>query len=187
MSLDSNSHALQFSPGYPPREHWPPVNDQCAIARTLGVVSTKTAFLILREAFYGATRFDQFAERAQISEPVAATRLKELTEEGLLEKAPYREPGQRTRYEYQLTDKGADLLPALMALFDWGDRWLFENGARIGFDHAGCGAPVHAVMACENGHPVSGDQIEITRRRQPAQSGWPAPPSKPGGRVSSSA
>jgi DNA-binding HxlR family transcriptional regulator len=165
MSAEPNTHTLQRAPGVAPREEWPPVNDHCAIARTLGVVSTRTAFLIMREAFYGATRFDQFAERAQISEPVAAARLKELTEEGLLEKVPYREPGQRTRYEYRLTEKGADLLPALMALFDWGDRWLFEDGARIGFSHAGCGAPVHAVMACEDGHPVSAEQIAITRRR----------------------
>ena len=53
--------------------------------------------MILREAFYGATRFEEFVERAGISEPVAAARLRELTAEGLLEKVPYREPGQRTR------------------------------------------------------------------------------------------
>jgi DNA-binding HxlR family transcriptional regulator len=165
MSTESPSHIPQLAPGLPPRGDWEPVNDHCAIARTLGVVSTRTAFLIMREAFYGATRFDQFAERAQVSEPVAAARLRELTEAGLLEKVPYREPGQRTRYEYQLTDQGADLLPTLLALFDWGERWLFPNGARIGFNHAGCGAPVHAVIACEAGHPVSAAQIEITRRR----------------------
>ncbi len=165
MSVDISPHALHNAPGLAPRESWPPINDHCAIARTLGVVSTRTAFLILREAFYGATRFEQFAERAQISEPVAAARLKELTEAGLLAKVPYREPGQRTRSAYELTEKGADLLPVLVALFDWGDRWVLEKGARIGLNHADCGAPVHAVLACEAGHPVSTDTIEITRRR----------------------
>jgi DNA-binding HxlR family transcriptional regulator len=149
----------------PPRETWPPINDSCAIVRTLSVVSTRTAFLVLREAFYGATRFEQFADRAQISEPVTAARLKELAREGLLAKVPYREPGQRTRYEYNLTEKGADLLPTLMALFDWGDRWMFADGARIRFTHAGCGAPVHAVLACDDGHPVARSDIEITRNR----------------------
>ncbi len=51
----------------------------------------------MREAFYGTTRFDDFAERVGISEPVAAARLRELVDEGLLEREDYREPGQRTR------------------------------------------------------------------------------------------
>lgn len=78
-----------------PREGW--VAERCPIARTLEVVSTKSAFLILREAFYGTTRFDDFAKRAQVSDPVAAARLSELVEEGLLAREPYQEPGQRTR------------------------------------------------------------------------------------------
>ena len=64
------------------------------------MVSTRSAFLILREAFYGTTRFDDFAERVGISEPVAAARLRELVDEGLLEREDYREPGQRTRQRY---------------------------------------------------------------------------------------
>jgi DNA-binding HxlR family transcriptional regulator len=165
MSTQAPPHSLQLASAFPDRGSWPPVDDSCAIARTLGVLSTRSAFLILREAFYGATRFEQFTERAQVSEPVAAARLRELTEEGLLEKVPYREPGQRTRSAYQLTRKGSDLLPALLALFDWGDRWQFENGSRIGFTHAGCGAPVHAQIACDHGHTVSGEEIEVVRRR----------------------
>ena len=160
-----SAHTLKLATGLPERASWPAVNDSCGIARTLGVVSTRTAFLILREAFYGATRFEEFAQRAQISEPVAAARLKELTAEGLLEKVPYREPGQRTRSAYRLTEAGSDLLPTLLALFDWGDRWRFEDGARIGFKHAGCGSPVHAVIACEHGHPVTAEEIEVSRRR----------------------
>src|SRR5437870_3926583 len=97
-----------------PRSGW--TADRCSIARTLGVISTRSAFLILREAFYGATRFDQFAERVGISEPVAAARLRELVDAGLMVRVPYQEPGQRTRSEYHLTEKGTDLLPALVAL-----------------------------------------------------------------------
>src|SRR5881227_2449525 len=102
-----------------PRGGW--TAERCSIARALDVVSTRSAFLILREAFYGTTRFDDFAERVGISEPVAAARLRELVDEGLLEREDYRDPGQRTRQRYKLTEKGEDLLPALAALMQWGD------------------------------------------------------------------
>ena len=87
--------ALRLTGTLDPRDSWSA--DRCTIARALDVVSTRSAFLILREAFYGTTRFDDFAERAQISEPVAAVRLRELVEQGLLAREDYREPGQRTR------------------------------------------------------------------------------------------
>jgi len=165
MAAASPLNTLRFAEGMPPRETWVAVNDHCPIAQTLGVISTKTAFLVLREAFYGATRFDQFAQRAQISEPVTAARLKELTTEGLLEKVPYREPGQRTRYEYVLTDKGVDLLPTLLAMWNWGERWIFDGGGRPELRHRDCGAPVRAVLECEHGHDVSPAEIEVARRR----------------------
>jgi DNA-binding HxlR family transcriptional regulator len=111
-------HAVRMTGALDPREDW--TADRCTLARALDVVSTRSAFLILREAFYGTTRFDDFAKRVGISEPVAARRLKELVDEGLLERADYREPGQRTRQRYRLTDMGADLLPALVALMQWG-------------------------------------------------------------------
>ena len=131
------------------------------MARALDVVSSRSALLILREAFYGTTRFDDFAERVGISEPVAAARLRELVEAGLLEREPYREPGQRTRMAYRLTDKGADLLPALVALMQWGDRWLQPAGAPVVLRHGGCEAAVHARLCCEDGHEVSSDDLEL--------------------------
>ena len=158
------AHALRLADEVLPRDAWPPVGDRCPIARTLDVISTRSAFLILREAFYGATRFEEFVTRAEISEPVAAARLRELTGAGLLEKVPYREPGQRTRSAYQLTDQGADLLPALLALFDWGDRWLGQRPTGVALRHADCGAAVHASITCEAGHTVVADEIEIIRR-----------------------
>ena len=63
-----------------PRAAW--TASECSLARALDVVSTRSAFLLLREAFYGTTRFDDFAERAGISEPVAAARLRELVDGG---------------------------------------------------------------------------------------------------------
>jgi DNA-binding HxlR family transcriptional regulator len=124
--------------------------------------------LLLREAFYGATRFDEFVSRAEISEPAAAAKLRELTELGILRREPYREPGQRTRHAYHLTDMGRDLLPAVVALFAWGDRWLLDAGARVELTHADCGAPVSAVLACRHGHEVPGEELALrVRRRMP--------------------
>ncbi|ERN44115.1 HxlR family transcriptional regulator, partial [Prescottella equi NBRC 101255 = C 7] len=109
------------------RDAWRPT--QCSIGKAMDVVGTRSAMLILREAYYGTTRFDHFAERVGITEAVAAARLRELTAEGLFERRPYKELGQRTRHEYVLTDKGRDLLPAVLALMQWGDRYLQGEGA----------------------------------------------------------
>jgi DNA-binding HxlR family transcriptional regulator len=143
-----------------------PTNAYCPIARTLDVVGARSAFLILREAFYGSTRFEQFVDRAGISEPVASARLRELTAEGLLEKVPYREPGQRTRNEYHLTEKGADLFPALAAMMAWGDRWLFPDRARVHLTHAGCGGEIGTALTCDAGHEVSAGEVQLEARKR---------------------
>jgi len=141
---------------------WTPT--QCTIARALDVVGTRSAMLIMREAHYGTTRFDEIARRVGITEAVAAARLRELVEAGLLVKEPYREPGQRTRHEYRLTDMGRDLLPALMALMQWGDAYLADGKPPLALTHAGCGAPVHAEVRCAEGHAVDLPDILVARR-----------------------
>jgi DNA-binding HxlR family transcriptional regulator len=146
-----------------PRDAW--TADRCTIARTLDVIPTRSAFLILREAFYGTTRFDDFAQRVGISEPVTAARLKELVDDGLLEREDYREPGQRTRQRYRLTDKGADLFPALVALMQWGDRWLDERGGPVELRHHDCGEKVAVELRCAAGHPVASGELDLVARR----------------------
>jgi DNA-binding HxlR family transcriptional regulator len=145
-----------------PRSGWQ--STRCSLARALEIVSTRSAFLLLREAFYGTERFDDFAERVGISDPVAAARLKELVANGLLVREPYREPGQRTRYAYRLSEMGADLFPALVALMQWGDRWLAEDDGPVVLRHRECGAVVHAQLRCEHGHDVGSGDIELARR-----------------------
>jgi len=142
------------------RDGWSMTN--CSIARTLDIVGTKSAMLIMREAFFGTRRFDDFARRVGIGEPATAARLKELTGAGLLERVPYQEPGQRTRYEYRLTPKGRDLLPVIVALRQWGDTWTVEDtGPSVVARHRNCGAPVHAVLECDLGHAVRPHDMEI--------------------------
>jgi DNA-binding HxlR family transcriptional regulator len=152
-------HTVQLTGVLEPRGAW--TAKGCTIARTLDVISTRSAFLILREAFYGTTRFDDFAERAKLSEPVTAARLKELVEHGLLVREDYREAGQRTRQRYRLTDKGADLFPALVALMQWGDRWLDERGGPVELRHRDCGEPVALELRCAAGHSVTPDELDL--------------------------
>ena len=145
-----------------PRAAW--TATKCSMARALDVVSTRSAFLLLREAFYGTSRFDDFAERAGISEPVAAARLRELVAAGLLTREEYREPGQRSRLAYRLTEQGADLFPVLAALMRWGDRWLNASGGPIGLRHRDCGAPVELELRCAAGHRMGPGELDLVRR-----------------------
>lgn len=135
------------------RNAWSTAN--CSVARTLEIAGDRTALLIMREAFLGTRRFCDFAKRVGIGEPTASARLKELTAAGLLVRAPYQEPGQRTRYDYRLTDKGRDLLPVIVALRQWGDTWAAdEQGPPVVVRHKNCHASVHAVLRCDHGHDV---------------------------------
>ncbi len=157
-------HTLRMTGALDPRGDW--TAERCTLARALDVVSTRSAFLILREAFYGTTRFDDFAERVGISEPVASNRLRELVGQGLLEREDYREPGQRTRQRYRLTEKGADLLPALVALMQWGDRWLDEAGGPVELRHRDCGQRVGVELRCAADHSVPPDELDLAARRR---------------------
>jgi DNA-binding HxlR family transcriptional regulator len=144
-----------------PRESW--AAEHCSIERALQVIHTRSAFLIIREAYYGASRFDEFAQRARLSDPVTSARLRELAAAGLLVREPYREPGQRTRDRYRLTEMGAELMPVLVALMQWGDRWLQEKGAPVALEHSGCGAAVHAELRCAAGHEVGPGELDLIR------------------------
>ncbi len=165
-------HALRVAGSLEPRSGW--TAERCTIAKSLEVISTRSAFLILREAFYGTTRFDDFAQRVGISEPVTAARLRELVENRLLVREDYREPGQRTRQRYRLTDKGADLFPALAALMQWGDRWLDDRGGPVELCHRDCGEPVAVELRCAAGHRVGPDELDLVARRRRRPQAAPA-------------
>src|SRR5690348_2334332 len=162
--MSGMAHALRMTGALDPRESW--TAERCTIAKALDVVTTRSAFLIMREAFYGTTRFDDFAERVGLSEPATAARLRELVDEGLLEREDYREPGQRTRQQYRLTPKGADLFPVLVALMKWGDRWLDERGGPVELLHRDCGEAISLSLRCAAGHEVEPGEIDLARRRR---------------------
>jgi DNA-binding HxlR family transcriptional regulator len=135
----------------------------CSIARTLEVVGEKWTLLILRESFYGATRFEQFHQVLQCPRNVLSERLAKLVGEGILERSEYRDPGSRTRHEYRMTDTGRELTPILLALREWGDRHKADvAGPPVVARHAGCGKELHVTLTCEGGHQIAGpDEIEL--------------------------
>lgn len=104
----------------------------CSLADTLDLIGERWTILILREAFYGSRRFEDFLQHLGIARNILTDRLKKLSDNGILERVPVK-PGAK-RHEYKLTPKGRDLYPALIALTQWGDRWLHqETGAPIRF------------------------------------------------------
>lgn len=143
------------------RDSWS--NANCSVARAMDIVGSRSTVLIMREALLGTRRFDDFVRRVGVGEPAMAARLKEMVAANLLERIPYREPGQRTRHEYQLTRKGRELLPVITALRNWGDNWAADDaGPSIIATHHDCGQPVHAVLRCAAGHEVEDSEIDIS-------------------------
>lgn len=143
-----------------------PAGDRCPIDRTLQIVGSRSALLLLREAFYGTSRFDDLARLTGFSQAVTAKRLKELVEHDLLQHRPYRDPGQRTRSEYVLTERGRDLLPVLLALGQWSRKYSPEKGGPTPL-HASCNDEVDVVLRCRAGHPVDEDELILINEPPP--------------------
>jgi hypothetical protein len=87
-----------------------------------------------------------------------------LVSEGLLDKKPYQEPGQRQRFEYELTEAGHDLVPVLLALGAWGDRHR-PKSHRLKMVHADCGSSLQMEVRCEAGHTVREADVAVALER----------------------
>jgi DNA-binding HxlR family transcriptional regulator len=145
----------------------------CSVAQCLEVIGEWWTMLIVRDAFLGVRRFDDFQGRLGISRNVLAQRLSRLVDQGVLETVPYSE--HPPRHEYRLTAKGRDLWPVLTAMRQWGDTWAAPDGPPVVVEHRRCGAAVGAVTICANcGErlepsevrvlPGPGDRDELYRR-----------------------
>ncbi len=131
-----------------------------AVARTLAVVGDAWTLLILRDAFYGVRRFEDFRRNLGIARNILSHRLKRLVEQGLFEKRQYSD--RPLRYEYRFTDRGRDLFGVLVALQAWGDRWARDEPGRMTLTHLGCGRHAHAVPACsECGEPLDPHNVRV--------------------------
>lgn len=119
----------------------------CSIARTLEVVGEWWTMLVIREAFNGTRRFDDFQARLGIARNVLATRLLGLAEHGIVERRLYQERPER--YEYRLTEKGRDLYPVLITMMRWGDKWeASPEGPPVQLTHETCGHAPDPVLTC---------------------------------------
>jgi DNA-binding HxlR family transcriptional regulator len=118
----------------------------CSVAQCLEVVGEWWSLLIIRDAFLGVTRFDDFSRRLGISRNILQQRLATLVEHGVLTRVPYSE--HPPRFDYRLTEKGRDLWPVLTALRQWGDRHAAPTGPPVQLVHKGCGATAEPELVC---------------------------------------
>lgn len=143
-------------------------NQDCSVARALEVVGERWTLLILRDAFLGVRRFEDFQRSLGIARNVLTARLQRLVDEGLLERRPYQQ--RPVRYEYRLTDMGRDLWPTVVALMKWGDRHLAgpEGPPRL-LLHRGCGGEVDDRRTCGRcGEEVGLREVQAPPRKAAA-------------------
>ncbi|MFD4606255.1 winged helix-turn-helix transcriptional regulator [Streptomyces sp. NPDC058464] len=141
--------------------------ENCPAQRALDVLGEKWTLLILHNAANGVRRFGDFHRHIGLSEAVLSDRLRKLTSAGILETAPYQEPGSRSRNEYRLTHKGWDLWPILMALAQWGEQHARgPEGPVLDIRHTDCDAPVRVVVECSVEHSTL-TPGEVTARLGP--------------------
>jgi DNA-binding HxlR family transcriptional regulator len=136
----------------------------CSIARALGVVGQRWTLLVLREALWGATRFAEFRDALGVAPDVLTERLATLTAAGVLVREPYQEPGRRTRFAYQLTPAGRELLVVLGALQQWGDEHLpWPQGPTVVRRDRQTGRPLHVGYVDDRGREVAAPEVEFVR------------------------
>lgn len=132
----------------------------CSVARTLEVVGEWWSLLVLRDAFKGVRRFDDFQRSLGIARNILADRLAGLVEHGVLERRMYQERPER--YEYRLTAKGLDLYPVIVGLLRWGDRWAAdEMGPPLVLTHKACAHEGVPVLVC----PGCGEEVDAHAMR----------------------
>ncbi len=133
----------------------------CSIARALEVVGERWSLLILRDAvFAGVTRFGDFQHNLGIATNVLQARLDAFVAGGLMVRREVL--GQGRLSEYVVTEMGRDLAPTLVALTEWGDRWVAPGEPPILYRHDGCEEPVHARAVCEAHGPVEPADLRVT-------------------------
>src|ERR1700734_2228508 len=143
----------------------------CSIARSLGVLGERWTFLILREAFLGATRFAEFRDGLGVASDVLSDRLGTLVEFGVLAREPYQEPGARSRFAYRLTPAGRELHVVLGALQQWGDEYLpHPDGPSMLRRVRDTRRPAHVAFVDEDGQELALADVAVI----PATAGSPA-------------
>jgi DNA-binding HxlR family transcriptional regulator len=133
---------------------WP-----CSIARSADIMGDWWMVLIMREAFFGTTRFSEFQQTLTIGRNILTERLNRLVEEGVFERRAYSETPPR--HDYLMTEKGRDFFAVIMAFAKWGDKWLDKGkGPPLLFRHTDCGATTQGMLVCtECGEPLDSSNV----------------------------
>jgi DNA-binding HxlR family transcriptional regulator len=134
----------------------------CSVAGTLELVGERWTLLVVRDAFMGARRFEDFQRRTGAARNVLAARLNLLVEEGIFRKVAYQV--HPARYEYRLTEKGVDLWPVIVSLLQWGDRHIYPGRAPVLLVHKKCGGAVSDRRTCETCGALLGPRDVEARR-----------------------
>jgi DNA-binding HxlR family transcriptional regulator len=131
----------------------------CSLARSLEVMGDWWTPLILRDLYFGLGRFADIAEDLGVSKNLLSARLAALVKRGLVERRRYSAHPPRDRYV--LSTAGRALVPVLMALTAWGDRWVGPSeGPPVRFEHRACGRIVHPEIVCSHcGQPLEVDAV----------------------------
>ncbi|MGW2825756.1 winged helix-turn-helix transcriptional regulator [Streptomyces sp. NPDC001443] len=136
-------------------DSWP-----CSIARTVDLLGDGWTLLILREVFYGESRFDNFIDSLGIARNTLTDRLRRLEDAGLLQRRPYQ--SEPVRHDYLPTDKGRDFFGVLAAINAWGDRWLADDGIPVVTHHTTCGHDTQAKVVCSAcGEPLHHQDVAV--------------------------
>jgi DNA-binding HxlR family transcriptional regulator len=140
-------------------------NAQCSMARAMAVVGDRWSILILREAYYGSRRFDEFERYIGIAPNILSNRLKRFVDAGIMKRVPL--PEHSSRYDYVLTEKGRDFFPAYLALKKWGDDWLAEpEGPQVVFRERAAGRPIeYPKLLTSDGKPLRLEDVEVVAGR----------------------
>ncbi|BDZ50222.1 HxlR family transcriptional regulator [Frondihabitans sucicola] len=137
----------------------------CGIARSLDVLGERWALLVIRDAMLGRTRFSEFRSHLGVSPDILTARLASLVEFGVLTRQTYREPGEREREEYLLTDAGRELSAVLAALNAWGvEHRPVDAGSRITYTDPDSGAALRLAFVDPDGREVAPGAVHLSRR-----------------------
>ncbi|MDF1781304.1 MAG: helix-turn-helix domain-containing protein [Alcanivoracaceae bacterium] len=137
----------------------------CPVARSLSVIGDRWTLLVIRNAFFGMSRFDQFQRNLGVTRHVLTERLNRMVECDILQKVLYQQ--RPPRYEYQLTDKGRDIYPILMTLTAWGDKWMpLQQGASLFFRHKECGKIFTPILHCSECGEAAGVETVMPVRSE---------------------
>jgi DNA-binding HxlR family transcriptional regulator len=140
---------------------------ECSVANALAVVGERWSLLALREVMFGNRRFDQIAKNTGASRDILTTRLRGLVAAGVLERRQYET--RPPRYEYVLTEAGQALHTVLLALMEWGDRYVTDGEPPTVFQHS-CGEVLHSKTVCA----ACGEELAHGDRKPVRVGGVPA-------------